>query len=66
MTCVERCYGFPMTDPVPSEQPEPTPFERMQALATRVLAMPKSEVDKREEEWRKEREKSSDKKAHPA
>lgn len=35
--------------------PNPTPFERMQALAMRVLSVPKSEVDKREEEWRNQR-----------
>lgn len=34
---------------------EPSPFERMQALAARVMAVPKAEVDKREQKWREDR-----------
>ena len=55
-----------MSEPAPSEKPEPTPFEHMQSLATRVMSVPKSEVDKREEEWRENRKKSSDKKKRAA
>ena len=44
-----------MSDPSPTDKPEPTPYERMQTLAARVLSVPKSEVDKREQEWRKEK-----------
>jgi len=44
-----------MSEPDPAEKQEPTPFERMKALATRVLSVPKSDVDKREEKWKKER-----------
>jgi hypothetical protein len=44
-----------MSDPAPSTMPEPTPFERMRALAMRVLSVPKSEVDKRERQWKKDR-----------
>jgi hypothetical protein len=28
----------------------------MQALATRVMSVPKAEIDRREQQWRKERE----------
>ena len=40
-----------------SEKPkiEPTPFEKMRALAASVVAVPKAEVDKAEKKWRKER-----------
>ncbi|MDR3404213.1 MAG: hypothetical protein P4L99_17070 [Chthoniobacter sp.] len=44
-----------MSESAPQEKPEPSPFAKMQALATRVMAVPKSEVDKREEKWREER-----------
>lgn len=33
-----------------------TPFDRMRALATRVLSVSKAEVDQREREWQRERE----------
>lgn len=49
------CYGVSMSEAVPSERPEPSPFEKMSALATRVLSVPKSEVDKREAKWREDR-----------
>jgi hypothetical protein len=44
-----------MSEPAPTDKPEPTPYERMQALATRVLSVPKADVDKREREWKRER-----------
>lgn len=53
-----------MSDPAQSAKPEPTPFERMQALATRVMSVPKAEVDRREQQWRKER--ADKKRAKPA
>jgi hypothetical protein len=46
----------------PADKPDSTPFERMQALATRVLSVPKSEVDKREREWREQRTATAQKK----
>ncbi|HEY8900684.1 MAG TPA: hypothetical protein VIM61_09760 [Chthoniobacterales bacterium] len=46
--------------------PEPTPFEKMAALASKVIAVPKSEVDKREAEWREEREKATEQKKREA
>lgn len=36
---------------------EPTPFEKMRALARAVVSVPKAEIDRREEEWRKGRQK---------
>ncbi len=41
--------------PAPARHEEPTPFERMRALATAVLAVPKAEVERRERERREER-----------
>ena len=37
----------------PVAKPEPTPFERMTALARRVMSVPKSEVDRRAIEAKK-------------
>ncbi len=39
----------------PTEKPEPTPFEKFQELTKKVIAVPKSEVDKREAEWKRDR-----------
>jgi hypothetical protein len=36
---------------------EPTAWERFVSLARKVTRTPKAEVDKREREWREEREK---------
>lgn len=36
-------------------KPEPSPFEKMQSVAARVMSVPKTEVDKREQKWREER-----------
>jgi len=30
--------------------PEPTPFEKMQALAAKVISVPKAAIDRREQE----------------
>ena len=40
-------------------QAEPHPFQRMKALAAQIVATPKAEVDRREKEWRKKREKKA-------
>jgi len=45
-----------MSEPSSSANPEPTPFEKMQALAARVMSVPKAEIDRREQEWKKQRE----------
>jgi len=45
-----------MNEPAPSAKREPTPFERMQALATQVMSVPKEEIDRREQQWRKDRD----------
>ncbi len=36
--------------------PEPTPFQKFEALARQVMSVPKSEIDRRAKEARKERE----------
>lgn len=41
-----------MSDPVPSD---PTPFEKLQAFTRQILSVPKSEIDRREVEWKKAR-----------
>jgi hypothetical protein len=41
-----------MSNPAPSE---PTPFEKLQAFTRQVLSVPKSEIDRREAAWKKER-----------
>jgi hypothetical protein len=41
------------------ENEAPGPFERMEKLAKQVMSVPKSELDKREREWRAERKKTS-------
>ena len=49
-----------MNEPAPVEkQPELTPFEKMAALASRVLSVPKTEVDRREQEWKEQRKTSA-------
>ena len=35
--------------------PEPSPFERFTEFARNILAVPKSEIDKRRREWRRRR-----------
>jgi len=32
---------------------EPTPFQKFQALAQGVVSVPKAEIDKREQDWKK-------------
>lgn len=52
-----------MSDSAPQEL-EPSPFEKMKALAAKVLTVSKEEVQKRERDWREERsEKKRAKKA---
>lgn len=46
-----------MKDGPPSPR-ERTPFEKFQDLTKKVIAVPKSEIDKREVEWRRERKKA--------
>jgi hypothetical protein len=48
-----------MSTPAAKAEPEPSPFERMKALAAKVISTPKAEIDRREKEWRKGREKNS-------
>lgn len=44
---------------------EPTPFEKMREAAKRVLSVPREEMKRREEQWRKEQERVSDKPKTP-
>lgn len=37
------------------EPPSPTPFDQFRALVKRVVAVPKPEIDKREAEYKKQR-----------
>ena len=48
-----------MNEPAPAEKTEPTPFEKMAALASQVLSVPKTEVDRREQEWKEQRKTSA-------
>jgi hypothetical protein len=34
---------------------EPTPFEKLQSFTRQILSVPKSEIDRREIEWKKAR-----------
>jgi hypothetical protein len=43
--------------PKPPDDEKTNPRERFSALAGKVFSVPKSEIDKREEQWRKERRK---------
>jgi len=38
-----------------STKPEMTPFEKMCDVTQRILAVPKKEIDRRAEEWKKAR-----------
>lgn len=40
-------------------KPEPSPFEKMRALAARVVAVPKEQADEQERRWREERAKTT-------
>lgn len=42
-----------------SEKKELTPFERFEKVMSKVLAVPKKEIDRREKKWKKAK-KSSD------
>ena len=43
-------------------EPEPTPFQRFDALMRRIIRVPKAEVDRRETEWRENRKANAQKK----
>lgn len=45
-----------MSKPAPSGKSEPSPFDKMRELASRVMSVPKAEIDRREKHWRKKRE----------
>lgn len=45
--------------------PEPTPFQKLQEITRRVLSVPKAEIDRRDEEWRKQRGKDPKKPQTP-
>ena len=39
-----------------TKSPDPTPFQRFDALVRQVMSVPKGEIDKRAEEYAKRRE----------
>jgi hypothetical protein len=39
-----------------TETPDPKAFERFRRLAKKVVSVPKSEIDKRAQEWKEARE----------
>ena len=43
-----------MSDPAKPE-PAPSPFEKLKAITRQILAVPKKEIDRREDEWREKR-----------
>ena len=45
--------------------PGSTPFQKMDNLFKRVIAVPKAEIDKREEKWQKQNGKKRKKAAKP-
>jgi hypothetical protein len=47
----------------PIDVPGSTPFQKMDNLFRRVVTVPKAEIDRREEEWQKQRGKKRAKKA---
>jgi len=50
-----------MSEPSPSSPTEPT-FDQFRDFARRIIAVPKAEADKKEQEWRKERKATAQKK----
>ena len=46
-----------MSEPAPSEKPEPSPFEKLRDFTRQVLSVPKAEIDRREAEYQEERTK---------
>ena len=40
-----------------SDPPEPSPFERFEAFARKVISVPKAEIDERERAYREDRAK---------
>jgi hypothetical protein len=43
-----------------SDPPEPSPFERFEAFARKVISVPKAEIDERERAYREGRAKRSE------
>lgn len=48
----------------PSHEPEQTPFERLAEFARRIVAVPKSEFEKRAREYRRRRNRDKPRKMH--
>jgi hypothetical protein len=47
----------------PIDVPGTTPYQKMDNLFRAVIAVPKAEIDRREEQWKKQRGKKQRKKA---
>lgn len=45
-----------------NESKDPTPFEKFRAFTKKVVSVPKSEIDKREKEYKDQRQRKRDKK----
>jgi hypothetical protein len=50
-----------MSEPSPSTPTEPT-FDQFRDFARRIIAVPKAEADKKEQEWREQRKATAQKK----
>jgi len=48
----------------PKPQKEETPFERFRRLASRVVSVPRAEIQKRELQWKNDRKKHETHKRH--
>jgi hypothetical protein len=48
----------------PSPQKEETPFERFKRLTTRIVSVPRPEIQKRELKWKNDRKKHETHKRH--
>ena len=46
-----------MSEPTKTDKPEPTPFQRFDAVMRKVVSTPKAEVDRRMEEAKNQRRK---------
>lgn len=47
--------------PEPEPKPEETPFDRFKKLTEKVVSVPRSEIQKREADWQKEKVKNGKK-----
>lgn len=56
----ENCLSislFPRYDALMNEPAPPSPFEKFKALTAQIIAVPREEIKRREEAWKKDRDK---------